>query len=224
MDANELINCFIKSCSHDLRSPITSIKGLVNLAGYYAPNPETKECLVQINDCTNKMDSLLHSLQEFMEINTHEVVIKEEDCEQLLNNVLEDFQPALQANEIEITKKIEVPVTWTTDSFVFTGVLNHLVSNAIVFQNPEKPEKHINIQVKGTEATTILEVNDNGLGISTENQLRIFSPFFKAHVHSKGLGMGLFQVSHLAKKVKAKVSVFSHEGIGSSFKLMVAHK
>lgn len=224
MEANELVTHFIKSCSHDLRTPITSIKGLVNLANYYAPDAETKECLSRIRECTNRMDSLLHSLQEFMEINTHEVVLKEEDCDQLLDNVLVSFQPNPIVNEIEIIRNIEVPTYWATDSFVFTRVLNHLVSNAIVFQNPHQPKKKININVTSTEAATVIEVKDNGIGISKKLGYKIFYPFFKGHDHSTGLGMGLFQVGHLAKKIKAKLSVFSSEGIGSTFRFTVANK
>lgn len=224
MEANQLVNHFIKSCSHDLRAPITSIKGLVNLADYYAPNEETKECLKKIQDCTNTMDTLLHSLQEFMEINAHEVELREENCELLLENVLSGFQPVLQQNEIELTKKVEVPADWTTDGFVFSGVLSHLVSNAITFQDPDKQEKHLDIRIVSNRAETVLEVKDNGLGISKSIQPQIFHPFFKAHAESKGIGMGLFQVSNLAKKVKARLSVFSREGIGSSFRVILANR
>ncbi|MFZ5971357.1 MAG: sensor histidine kinase [Bacteroidota bacterium] len=223
MNAHLLVDQFIKSCSHDLRAPLSSIKGLVNVAKLNQQDPETERCLDLITDCANKMDAVLHSLQEFLEVNKQELKPESTDCHTLIDQVLESHIEEAASKEITIQKNIRVPNPWKVDRYTFTRMVKILVENAIRFQDPFKTEKFVSVEVKGMKNVLVLEIKDNGVGIPMHERERIFHPFVKASTDSKGIGMGLFLLNKLVEKTKAKLVFASVEGIGSTFRVVIPH-
>ncbi len=221
MNANQLVDHFILSCSHDLRAPVSSIKGLVKVAEYFPHHDEIHKCFEKINECTDKMDKLIHSLEEFMVTSHYTPVPTETDCEQFANDILENFQEELVAKNIIVKKEVRVTKPWFIDRYTFSLLLKHLLSNAIAFQDNRKREKCIAVKISTKKKFTLLEVSDNGIGIPTECQQKIFRPFYRASIESKGLGMGLFQVSKLVDKNGARLIFKSIENAGSTFLVLI---
>ena len=174
MNANQLVDHFILSCSHDLRAPVSSIKGLVKVAEYFPHHDEIHKCFEKINECTDKMDKLIHSLEEFMVISHYTPVPTETDCEQFANDILENFQEELVAKNIIVKKEVRVTKPWFIDRYTFSLILKHLLSNAIAFQDNRKKKKCIAVKISTKKKFTLLEVSDNGMGIPTEFQQKIF--------------------------------------------------
>ena len=221
MNANQLVDHFILSCSHDLRAPVSSIKGLVKVAEYFPHHDEIHKCFEKINECTDKMDKLIHSLEEFMVISHYTPVPTETDCEQFANDILENFQEELVAKNIIVKKEVRVTKPWFIDRYTFSLLLKHLLSNAIAFQDNRKRKKCIAVKISTKKKFTLLEVSDNGMGIPTEFQQKIFQPFYRASTESTGLGMGLFQVSKLVDKNGARLIFKSIENAGSTFLVLI---
>ena len=221
MNANQLVDHFILSCSHDLRAPVSSIKGLVKVAEYFPHHDEIHKCFEKINECTDKMDKLIHSLEEFMVTSHYTPVPTETDCEQFANDILENFQEELVAKNIIVKKEVRVTKPWFIDRYTFSLLLKHLLSNAIAFQDNRKREKCIAVKISTKKKFTLLEVSDNGMGIPTEFQQKIFQPFYRASTESTGLGMGLFQVSKLVDKNGARLIFKSIENAGSTFLVLI---
>lgn len=221
MNANQLVDHFILSCSHDLRAPVSSIKGLVKVAEYFPHHDEIHKCFEKINECTDKMDKLIHSLEEFMVTSHYTPVPTETDCEQFANDILENFQEELVAKNIIVKKEVRVTKPWFIDRYTFSLLLKHLLSNAIAFQDNRKKKKCIAVKISTKKKFTLLEVSDNGMGIPTEFQQKIFQPFYRASTESTGLGMGLFQVSKLVDKNGARLIFKSIENAGSTFLVLI---
>lgn len=221
MNANQLVDRFIESCSHDLRSPILSIKGLVQVASHLPHTDDMHKCLELITDSTAKMEAMLRSLEEFL-VTTHHTVCEEEtNCEEITKDVLKNFQNEINEQSIQVKKEINVEKLWKTDRYTFSLLLNHLLSNAIAFQDSRKKRKKISISIVSNDAFTILQVSDNGIGIPMPFQQAIFNPFYKACDHSSGLGMGLFQVKKLVEKTKGHLLFISTENVGSTFSIAI---
>ncbi len=223
MNAHLLVDQFIKSCSHDLRAPLSSIKGLVNVARLKQLDGETDHCLNLITDCADKMDAVLHSLQEFLEASKKDLCPESTDCNALINQVLQSHIEEAASKEIVIQKNVRVPNPWRVDRYTFTRMVNILIGNAIRFQDPWKDKKFISVDVQGMQGVLVLEIKDNGIGIPNCEKERIFHPFVKASTDSKGIGMGLFLLNKLVEKTKAKLVFASAEGIGSTFRLLIPH-
>lgn len=221
LSTNELIDRFMESCSHDLRAPVASIKGLVQIAEHYPHTQEIDECLHMIYDSAEKMEKMLRSFQEFLVTSHYIKKAVEANCEELIDTVLEPFMSTIDRIGIKLVKNIQVADPWHIDRYSFSLILKHLVSNAITYQDPVKANKEISIHVLANQRYTILQVNDNGLGIPKELQPKLFQPFFRGHETSSGLGMGLFQVSKLIENAGGHLLFTSNEQEGTTFSVTI---
>jgi signal transduction histidine kinase len=221
LSTNELIDRFMESCSHDLRAPVASIKGLVQIAEHYPHTQEIDECLHMIYDSAEKMEKMLRSFQEFLVTSHYIKKAVEANCEELIDTVLEPFMSTIDRIGIKLVKNIQVADPWHIDRYSFSLILKHLVSNAITYQDPVKANKEISIHVLANQRYTILQVNDNGLGIPKELQPKLFQPFFRGHETSSGLGMGLFQVSKLVENAGGHLLFTSNEQEGTTFSVTI---
>lgn len=100
------------------------------------------------------------------------------------------------------------------------SIVYNLISNALKYKHPERhPEIHISCQPQ--ERFFLFMVRDNGLGISSEQQAKLFTMFKRFHDHVEGSGVGLYMVKRIVENVGGKIEVESEEGIGSLFKVYI---
>jgi signal transduction histidine kinase len=221
MNSDQIVEQFIHSCSHDLRSPLTSIRGLVKVAEYYPQSEEIHNCFKMIENCTDTMDKLIRALEEFMVVNNYKVVPEAINCEDLIDNVVADHQDEITSKGITIRRKDVTPKLAMADQLILSLIFKHIFKNAIAFQDAMKRDKYIDIQIQSDQNFIKIKVSDNGIGFSSTYNQKIFKPFFKASTQSKGVGMGLFLLNNLLNKVKGKISLSSEEQIGTSFTIVI---
>jgi signal transduction histidine kinase len=221
LDAQKIIEKFIYSCSHDLRAPISTIQGLVRIADYYPNHEETHKCMEMIEACTQKMDKMIRSLEEYM-INAQREIQKEEiDGSELIGQVVDEYEEQLTEKGITVLRELNVSSPWIADRHSAYQIVKHLFSNAVVFSDAEKKEKKIMIRIHATQYNSSIEVVDNGLGIADGDQDKIFDVFFRGSSQSQGMGMGLFLVNHLTQKIKAELTFNSIPKMGSCFRVNI---
>lgn len=219
----KLISRFINSCSHEFRSPLASIQGLINVARYREKDEETAICLDKIMVCTEKMQKLLRDL-EVMMVNLQRELLKQEvDAEELVNSVLEEFHHEIKSHKIEVSTEISQRNTWVTDKAYTYLITKQLVDNAIQFSDETKQDPKISIRLNVSNDHTDVEVSDNGVGIGESQTHRIFDIFHRSSEKSQGHGVGLFMVKALCQKLGASCTVKSKEKHGTSFHLSIPH-
>jgi signal transduction histidine kinase len=216
---NGLVERFIYSCSHELKSPIASMQGLLEIMKYHPLHSETATCIDLMTTCTERMNNLVNSLEEYMLNAKREIYLENVRGEELIHGVLDRFQDTLEKQHIKVKTVIQQTSVWITDSHRVNLVLKNLISNAVTFQDPQKHEKKIVVRLNVTPNDSMLEVADNGVGIHKDTQKKIFDLFYRGHDQSEGSGLGLFLVQNIASKMHAKVSMKSTENIGTSFKV-----
>ena len=216
---NNLLERFIYSCSHELKSPIASMQGLLEIIKYHPLHSETSTCLAMMSVCIERMNNLMYSLEEFMINEKQEIFLERARGEEIISGVLDQFQSSLDKQHIKVKTVIHQSSPWVIDVKRVNLVLSSLISNAVAFQDPDKKEKNIAIRLNVARTKSSLEVSDNGIGIPVERQDKIFDLFYRGHDHSKGSGLGLFLVKKIVSKMNAKVTVKSLERIGTSFKI-----
>jgi len=221
INSDQVIEQFIQGCSHDLRAPLTSIKGLVKVAEYYPQNDEVHNCFQMINNCADTMDKLIRGLEEFMVINHYTVNPEVIDCDNLVDNIIEEAQDEIKSKSVSVTTKIDSSKIVITDRLIFALVIKHLLKNAIAFQDAKKTNKYVDIEISADDNFIQIKISDNGIGIASAYNQKIFRPFFKASTQSKGVGMGLFLLSNLLNKIKGKISIQSKELAGSTFTVVI---
>lgn len=221
LSSEQVVEQFIHSCSHDLRSPITSIKGLVKVAEYYSQSAEVHNCFRMIENCADTMDKLIRALEEFMLVNHYVVTPEAIDCDVLTDTVMEEFSREIKDKSIVINKKVNISNTVITDRLIFTLIFKHLFKNAISFQDSTKQNKFVDIHIESENNFIKLIIKDNGIGIPSGYYQKIFRPYFKATIQSKGIGMGLFLLNNLLNKITASISLQSEEHKGTTITILI---
>lgn len=221
MDSNQIVEQFIHSCSHDLRAPLTSIRGLVKVADYYPQSEEVSNCFRMIENCTDTMDKLIRALEEFMVINHYVITPEAINYDVLTENIMEDYQDEINQKSISVRKNVDLSESILTDRVVFSLIFKHLFKNAISFQDVKKRDKHIDVTIESEEGYLKLQIKDNGIGINPAYYQKIFKPFFKASTQSKGVGMGLFLLNNLLNKINGSISFKSEEQAGTTITVLI---
>jgi signal transduction histidine kinase len=219
MKANTLVEKFIYSCSHDLRSPVASILGLIRIADYYPHHEEIGKCLDMIEGCTYKLDNLIRKLEEYMVNNNqplNETVIDPED---LMQKLTVQFTKQLDAYAIRLEGDVNLDVKWITDGDAIFKLLRYLIANSIAFYDPQKVDRKVVLRISTSELGNVIEVTDNGVGIPAHQRTKVFDVFFKASEMSIGAGMGLFLAKSLAEKMGGLISCDSLEGAGTTIRI-----
>ncbi len=223
ISADQLVEQFIHCCSHDLRAPLTSIKGLVTVAEYYPQSTDVQNCFRMIEDCTEKMDKLIHALEEFMTMNHYAVTVENINCDAITDAVIEESRKKIASKCIVTNKKMNTSQPIMTDPLIFKHLFKNLFENAISFQDSRKRNGYVDIEIRSEKNCINLQIKDNGIGIPTIYHQKIFSPFFKASIESKGLGMGLFLLNNLLHKINGSISYQSEENVGTTVTVLIPH-
>jgi PAS domain S-box-containing protein len=218
-DKNSELERFTYTVSHDLKSPLITIKGFLGFVEQDAVNgnlSRLKTDIQRIGDATNKMQLLLNELLELSRVGRLTNPHQEINFEELVNEVVELLHGRLHEKEIVVDVQKQLPLIYGDRRRLFE-VLQNLVDNAAKFTGTQ-PHPRIEIGQNGQEdGKPILFVKDNGLGIDPLHQERIFGLFNKLDSNSDGTGVGLALVKRIVEVHGGRIWVESAPGNGSTF-------
>lgn len=213
---NAELDRFFYSTSHDLRSPLLSLKGLVTIAKNETEDEKMQQYLDMMTERADRLNLFISDIIDYSKNTRTEVVHSNVDLQKLVRTVKENVQFLEGAERIEFKEEISAREVFT-DSNRINVVLSNLISNAIKYHDPIKDNQWIRIKIFLRDNKLHLVVEDNGLGIKDENLSRIFDMFYRGTDHSKGSGLGLYIVRETIEKMNGSIRVESSEGEGSSF-------
>jgi signal transduction histidine kinase len=211
---NEELDRFVYGLSHDLKAPITSLSGLVNLARTDTNPKNMEEYLSMMQFALDKQEKFIKGIVNFSQNKWARAEQQKINFADMVDQVIaiHKFMPA--AAGIRFEKKIGASSIYC-DAIRLEIVLNNLVSNAIKYHDPEKENRFISIASSIIDRCIIIEVQDNGLGIDEESQPKIFDMFYGSK--GRGSGLGLYIVSETIAKMNGRIKVTSLKGVGSTF-------
>jgi two-component system sensor histidine kinase/response regulator len=222
---NDELNKFVYSVSHDIRSPLMSILGVINLSKTSKKSKEIEHYFDLINMCVHRLDVfIINVIDYYKNANAGEIKNKI-DFKNLATSVidtLKNIDPAV-VFEPEVEQRGE----FTGDLFRLEVILKNLVSNAIKYQNPANEEPHsIQLKINANEKEACLVVTDNGIGVPQEHLENIFKMFFRTGGlnQKQGSGIGLYIVKEAVEKIKGSIAVESTPYKGTSFKIVIPNQ
>ena len=190
---------FFANASHELRSPLTSISGSAELINLDMVNPETqKELSKQIMDNVNIMNNLINDMLELSKLQSNPPKIyHKNNLKQIMAQTIETLKFKLEEKNIDLKLDLD-EVEYIGSEQDFRSLFKNLIENAIKY-NKQNGSITINIKQKGPGF--IFMVKDTGIGISKENQARVFERFYQVdkdrNLSSMGTGLGLSIVKHI---------------------------
>ena len=231
--ANEAKTEFLQRMSHDIRTPINGICGMINVADYYADNMEKQtECRAKIKKTSHLLLELINEVLDMSKLESDEVVL--EDIPFNLNSIFEEILGVIEHMAAEQNIRIiweEKEVThWNLigSPVHVKRILMNILSNAVKY-NKENGYVYIGcreIPSKQTAMTTLEFVcRDTGIGMAEAFQKRIFEPFAQEHAGSRtkfaGTGLGMPITKKLVEKMGGTISFESKEGTGTTFVIRI---
>lgn len=216
MIINRELDKFVYSTSHDLRAPISSLKGLVYLACREKDPENLKTYFKLMTESLERQDNFINEIMDLSRNKRIEVSLSVFNPEPLIDQVIENHQFMQNAKNISFEKKVEIPQL-KMDKSRFMIIVNNLVSNAIKYHDLTKPNQFIRIELKRKEGKINLEISDNGIGIKPEHKEKVFEMFFVTQSKTKGSGLGLYIVSDVLEKIGGTVKLQSEWEKGSKF-------
>lgn len=215
--ANAELDRFVYSTSHDLRAPLASVLGLINIADRSNEFAEVKRYMGMMRDRVQSLDKFIRDITDYSRNNRQAVVTENIKLASLANEIWDSLKYADEASNIGFYQEIPDNVEVRGDRNRMRIILSNLMSNAIRYHDDSKPQKFIRVKYEVNGRGYYVKVEDNGMGISKEYHDKIFNMFFRANERSKGTGLGLYIVQETLAKLSGSVQLDSQPGIGSTF-------
>ncbi|MEK6782975.1 MAG: HAMP domain-containing sensor histidine kinase [Bacteroidota bacterium] len=215
--ANKELDRFVYSASHDLRSPLSSMLGLIEIAKRSDSLEEINTCLSLMADRIKVQDSFIKDIVEYARNSRVSISSEKIQVNAFIKEIVNQLKYNEGAQEIDFQIQIDDNSYINGDRSRLTSILFNLISNAIKYHDKTKPSQFIRISLVTSEYKAELSVEDNGIGIPTDLQGKIFDMFFRASEISKGSGLGLFIVKETIERMGGSISLRSHFGKGTCF-------
>jgi len=220
--ANAELDRFVYSASHDLRAPLSSLLGLIELARKTDDKQEIENYLSMMKGRINHLDDFIKEIIDYSRNERMEVVKRPVNLHQLVEETLANLEHLEGADKIEIQNEIPENMVLPTDAMRLKIVLNNLMNNAIKYHDHNKESRFIRITVSPSETGGLnFIVSDNGMGIPSEHHDKVFNMFYRASDKSKGSGLGLYIVKESLGQLGGSVSLKSELGEGSTFTVVL---
>lgn len=212
---------FLYSTAHDLRSPLTSLAGLVNLMRIENKAPEMSHYFDKMEKSISRQEDFIEQIASFSKNKILKIKPEPLDLEKIFNETFEHHLYMAGAARIKREVIVDNPqkVSIYSDYNRMLVLFNNLISNGIRYADPEKPVSFIKVHITVRRNELMLKFSDNGIGISQQHLDRIFDMFYRAHDDSKGTGLGLFILQETIRKMNGSVQVESTSGVGTVFTL-----
>jgi signal transduction histidine kinase len=220
---NGELDNFVYKVSHDLRAPLSSILGLVNLAKLPGNTDNPMDYIDIIGSKVEHLDHFIsdvlsHSKNLKMEVSTSKV-----DFKNIIEQTFGDLNYLEGTQEMKQTIKIE-GIEFYSDPWRISEIMRNLISNAIKYRRMEGVNSEVNVKITIDHLRAEIIFADNGIGISEGNLARIFEMFYRATEQSDGSGIGLYIVKNAVEKLGGQIYVASRIGQGTRFNIILPNR
>ncbi len=218
--ANEELQKFSYSVSHDLRAPLRAISGFTSLfmEDYgEALNDEGRHFLNQVSHAATQMRELIDSLLELSRLSAREIEWRDVDISELCEHIVSDLQTAPEYKHVEFSVQSDIHVRG--DANLLTSAFTNLLENAAKYSH-KKPTAAVRVEAENVMSEEVCVcVIDNGVGFNERYKDRIFTAFQRLHTEEEfdGTGIGLATVQRVVHRLGGTVDAFSTVGEGAKF-------
>jgi len=220
---NTELDNFVYKVSHDLRAPLSSVLGLVNLANLPGNTDNIKEYLNVIGQKVNQLDHFITDVLSHSKNLKLDVKIEPIDFRALFDQTFVDLGYLRGVDQISRSISID-NVPFYSDPWRIAEIFRNLISNAIKYRNFSRPDPRIDLKITITPKSATIDFSDNGIGISAENLEKIFNMFYRASEQSDGSGLGLYIVKNAVDKLGGTIEVSSKPGEGTAFTFLLPNR
>jgi PAS domain S-box-containing protein len=223
MDTNKQLDQVIYKTTHDLKAPILSALGLINLAEK-SPADQRQEYLSLIKRSLLKLNAFIEEMNNFFR--NEKMALQREKIEigMLIHEEIHDLRNLYNADKIRIEIKVDEGTEFFSDVVRVKTIITNILTNAIKYTDPKKPNPFIQVKAKVKADFCEISISDNGIGIDQEHVEKIFDLFHRATSVSHGTGIGLFIVKDTIERLSGIIHVKSKIEEGTTFIMQIPNQ
>lgn len=212
---NEELDRFVYSASHDMRAPLSSLLGLINISEKTDTVDELRSYLQMMKGRIKTMEGFIKEVTDYSRNTRLDLVLEETDLEEVAREVTQNLSD--MTGRVRIEFDLPEKIILLTDTGRLKVILNNLISNAYKYHRFDQPDPYLSFSAKRNQDQVVIRIEDNGSGIEPDYHHKIFDMFFRASVKSEGSGLGLYIVKETLQKMGGSIWVESTPGEGSVF-------
>jgi two-component system, sensor histidine kinase len=215
--ANEELDRFVYSVSHDLSAPLKSIKGLVTISKM---EPHiSNQYLDKIDKSVDRLENFIGEVLDYSRTNRKQLVYETIRLEEFLEEINKKFEYLENFSKIQFTHYLHTPEI-TSDRFLLRVALSNLMSNAIKYQKKlSDQEPFVKFSTHRKDDFIVIDIADNGEGIKEEYKKKLFTMFYRGTATSSGSGLGLYIAKEAIQKMGGTITLDSTWGEGAVFRI-----
>jgi PAS domain S-box-containing protein len=220
---NGELDNFVYKVSHDLRAPLSSILGLVNLAKLPGNTDNPMEYIELNGSKVEHLDNFIGDVLSHSKNLKMDVSVALVDFGKIIDQTFQDLNYLEGAKGISRIERIE-GIDFYNDPWRISEILRNLISNAIKYRKLDHAASEIGIRVNVDHMRAEISFADNGIGIDEANLAKIFEMFYRATEQSDGSGIGLYIVRNAVEKLGGQINVASRLGQGTRFTIILPNR
>ncbi len=216
---NKELDSFVYSVSHNLRAPLMSVLGLLDLAKHESNthSSELDQYFAMMESSIHKLDDTVKEILDYSRNSRQNLTIEKIDIRKVIEDHFEKMRFMPGSQHIEHITEINQLAPCYSDNYRLSVIMNNLISNSIKYHDPQKDRSYIIIEGQVTPEKISLKFSDNGIGIESRYLEKVFDMFFRGTEKNKGAGLGLYIVKEAVEKLNGKIAIESVVGQGTTF-------
>ncbi len=218
------IQQFLYHTSHNLKGPVSRLKGLVTLILLETENKKSDQYVGKIDQEVKQMEKILAKLQTISDVLSVEHGVRECKLGILISQILDKQQEAIMEKNILVKIDADEDLQFWTEAPLLHLILDNLIENAIQYAKAGVGQPKLEIGLKKTAHTLHILVEDNGEGIRYGSEEKVFELFYRDSENSNGGGLGLYVVKEALKKLGGSICLESEEDQFTRFSLNIPEK
>lgn len=220
---NTELDNFVYKVSHDLRAPLSSILGLVNLAKLPGNTDNPMDYIDLIGAKVEHLDHFIGDVLSHSKNLKMDLTLAKVDFNQIIDETFNDLNYLEGAKGIARMVKVE-GIDFYSDPWRIAEILRNLISNAIKYRKLDQVASEIGIKINVDHLRAEIAFADNGIGIDEKNLAKVFEMFYRATEQSDGSGIGLYIVKNAVDKLGGQISLASRLGQGTRFSIILPNR
>ena len=222
--SNEELDNFVYRVSHDVRAPLSSILGLIELVKLEPDDTNKLLYWEMAAQSVHKLDGFVKDILNYSRNSRTPVATEAVDFAQLVADVFSELQYMKGSQDIRLTEEYQIKSTHYNDRRRLQVIFQNIISNAIKYRNPWVATSWIRVHVVSDQTNAVVTIQDNGIGIDKDQLPKVFTMFYRANERSDGSGIGLYIVKEAVEKLGGSIHLDSSINEGTTFTLELPNR
>ena len=213
---NGELDNFVYSVSHDLRTPLLAVKGLVNLIDFHQGDElENLEFFRLIEASIDRMDDTIKEILDYSRNARLQIQPEKVNLEKIIRDAYDDVR-FYSSHPVSLQLNIGNDLFFESDKYRLNTVIKNVIGNAVKYADDLKADSYVAVSTYRIGNELHISISDNGIGIDAINLNRVFDMFFRASEKTTGTGLGLYISKEIMLKLNGEISIESAIGIGTT--------